>query len=102
MTIAEPRYDEYLLVLSGSVEVAPFLADWKALKDSVRENAGDPGWADASPTSHEGIQRAWCNLSSEGKAGTAYSMQYDLRKQQLALTGSVQDTTRSCWELGSA
>jgi hypothetical protein len=32
MTIAKPRYGKYLLVLSGSVEAAPFLADWEPSK----------------------------------------------------------------------
>jgi hypothetical protein len=80
MMIAKPRYGKYLLVLSGSVEAAPFLTDWKTLKDSVRENAGDPGWTDVSTTSHEGIRRAWCNLSGESKAEAAYDVQHDVRK----------------------
>lgn len=102
MKIAKSRYEEYLLVLSGSIEAAPFLADWKTLKNSVREHAGDLGWTDVGATSHEGIQRAWCNLSSKGKAEAAYSMQFGARNRQYALTRSAQDTTRRCRELESA
>ncbi|KAF5844368.1 hypothetical protein GGP41_004532 [Bipolaris sorokiniana] len=46
MTTTTPHYGKYLLVLSGSVEYAPFLENWKTLKDSVRKNAGNPGWTD--------------------------------------------------------
>lgn len=81
MTISNTHYGEYLLVLSGSVEAAPFLADWKTLKDSVRKNVGNPGWTDVGPTSQEGIRRAWCNLWKEDKAKAAYSTQYDVRKK---------------------
>ncbi|EMD66419.1 hypothetical protein COCC4DRAFT_66866 [Bipolaris maydis ATCC 48331] len=76
MTTMATHYGKYLLVLSGSVEYAPFLENWKTLKDSVRKNAGNPGWTDVSTTSQRGIRRAWCNLSIEGKAKTAYSTHY--------------------------
>ncbi|RMZ74100.1 nucleic acid binding [Pyrenophora seminiperda CCB06] len=46
MTIAKPHYGKYLLVLSGSAESAPFLADWKVLKDDIRKNVRNPGWTD--------------------------------------------------------
>ncbi|KAI1561704.1 hypothetical protein PtrEW4_010440, partial [Pyrenophora tritici-repentis] len=72
MTIAKPHYGKYLLVLSGSAESAPFLADWKVLKDDIRKNVRNPGWTDVSPTSREGIQRAWCNLWREGEAEATY------------------------------
>ncbi|KAJ6265127.1 hypothetical protein PSV08DRAFT_192085, partial [Bipolaris maydis] len=42
------------------------------LKDNVRKNVGNPGWTDVSTTSQRGIRQAWCNLSIEGKAETAY------------------------------
>ena len=76
MTTAKYRYGKYLLVLSGSVEAAPFLVDWKILKDDIRKNVRNPGWTDVSSTSRQGIRRAWCNLWREEEAKAAYSTQY--------------------------
>lgn len=78
MTTTTAHYGKYLLVLSGSIEHAPFLENWKTLKDSVRKNAGNPGWTDVSTTLHRGIRRAWCNLSMENQAKTAYSKHHYL------------------------
>ena len=43
MTSTKACYGKYLLVLSGSVQAAPFLTGWKPLKDSIRQNAKRPG-----------------------------------------------------------
>ncbi|EUC26811.1 hypothetical protein COCCADRAFT_43105, partial [Bipolaris zeicola 26-R-13] len=79
MTTIAPHYGKYLLVLSGSVEYAPFLHNWKTFKDSVRKIAKNPGWTDVSTTSQRGIRRAWCNLSIEDKAKAAYSTHHHLQ-----------------------
>ncbi|KAF2844042.1 hypothetical protein T440DRAFT_494256 [Plenodomus tracheiphilus IPT5] len=73
MTSTKPCYGKYLLVLSGSAQDALFLKGWKTLKDSIRQNAGDPGWTDVSSTAHEGIQRGWCNFMRAHNAKAAYS-----------------------------
>ncbi|EDU47791.1 predicted protein [Pyrenophora tritici-repentis Pt-1C-BFP] len=73
MASAKHSYGEYLLVLSGSAQDAPFLKDWKTLKDSVRQNGGRPGWTDVSSTPHERILRGWCNFIRAGNAEAAYS-----------------------------
>jgi hypothetical protein len=79
MTTATSRYGEYLLVLSGLTEHAPFLENWRTLKDSVRRNAGKPGWTDVATTSEKGARRAWCNLSRESNAEAAYGTHYDMQ-----------------------
>lgn len=89
MTTTAPRYGKYLLVLSGSVEHAPFLKNWKTLKDSMRKIAGDPGWTDVSPISHNGIRRGWCNLSIEGKAKAAYSTRHHPQIEEQTFTSSA-------------
>jgi hypothetical protein len=78
MTSTKACYGDYLLVLSGSAQAAPFLTGWKTLKESIRQNAKRPGWTDVSSTSYEGIQRGWCNFKRASDAEAAYSTRYDL------------------------
>ena len=80
MTSTNPSYGKYLLVLSGSAQDAPFLKDWKALKDSIRQNARRLGWTDVSSTPHGGIQRGWCNFKRAHDAKAAYSMRYTIQR----------------------
>ena len=80
MTNTAPRYGKYLIVLSGLAQDAPFLKDWKALKDSIRQNASRLGWTDVSSTPHEGIQRGWCNFRRVDDAEAAYSMRYSIQR----------------------
>jgi len=80
MKSTHPRYGKYLLVLSGLAQDAPFLEGWRALKDSIRQNASRPGWTDVISTPHEGIQRGWCNFRRVDDAEAAYSMRNSIQR----------------------
>jgi hypothetical protein len=74
MRVAEPKGGYHVLLMSGSLQAAPFLTDWKSLKDDIRKNVGYPGYTRVSSIVQRGTRRGWCNFTQENDARAAYSM----------------------------
>jgi hypothetical protein len=74
MQVTELQSEIYLLVISGSIQFAPFLTSWKTLKDDIRRNVGDPGHTRVSSIVQREIRRGWCNFTQENNARAAYRM----------------------------
>jgi hypothetical protein len=89
MPAAETRIENYLLVMSGSIQSAPFLSCWKDLKDHIRKNVRRPGHTQVSSASEAGIHRGWCNFRRKDDAKAAYGM----RPSVLTTSNAVVDAT---------
>ena len=65
---------DYLLVASGQIRKAPYLADWKAFKDHIRNVVKDqPGWTNVCEGSTRGEGQGWCRLRDQEDATAVYS-----------------------------
>ncbi|KAF2709573.1 hypothetical protein K504DRAFT_378842 [Pleomassaria siparia CBS 279.74] len=66
--------EDYMLIVSGSSQYAPFLKAWKDFKDSIRRIIKDqPGWAEVKPSQRRGEMQAWCSLKGRDDAEAAYN-----------------------------
>ena len=70
------EYGDFLLVVSGSTQIAPFLSDWQALKDHLRNVVSEqPGWVEIHPNQNQrgGEMQGWCRLKTSDDADAVYS-----------------------------
>ncbi|KAL5404119.1 hypothetical protein PMIN06_013045 [Paraphaeosphaeria minitans] len=77
MSFPVPRKDadgDYLLVVSGQLRKAPYLADWKAFKDHIRMVVKEqPGWSNVCEGKIRGDMQGWCRLKDKEDANSVYS-----------------------------
>lgn len=65
---------EYLLVVSGQLSKAPYLADWKVFKDQIRKVVKEqPGWSNVCEGRSRGDAQGWCRLKDKEDANAVYS-----------------------------
>lgn len=68
---------DYLLVVSGVMRYAPYLAGWQEFKDHLRKVVKEqPGWADvySSQGRRRGEMQGWCRLKDREDADAVFSM----------------------------
>lgn len=66
---------DYLLVASGQIRKAPYLADWKGFKDHIRKVVKEqPGWTNVYEGQARGEGQGWCRLKDKEDANAVYSL----------------------------
>jgi hypothetical protein len=98
MPSTDARIGNYLLVMSGSIQSAPFLSCWKDLKDHIRKHIRRPGHTYVSSASEAGIHRGWCNFRREDDAKAAYGMRLLVSTTRKAVINATctQNITSRC------
>ncbi|KAF9734993.1 hypothetical protein PMIN01_06398 [Paraphaeosphaeria minitans] len=65
---------DYLLVVSGQLRKAPYLADWKAFKDHIRKVVKEqPGWSNVCEGKTRGDMQGWCRLKDKEDSNSVYN-----------------------------
>lgn len=66
---------DYLLVASGQISKAPYLADWKVFKDHIRKVVKEqPGWTNVYQGQVRGEGQGWCKLKDKEDSNAVYSL----------------------------
>jgi hypothetical protein len=68
--------EDFLLVVSGTIRCAPYLAGWQEFKDHLRKVIKEqPGWVDvySSQGQRKGEMQGWCRLKDREDADAVYS-----------------------------
>ncbi len=75
-TLGKETDGDYLLVVSGSTELAFWLKGWQDFKDHLRTVVREqPGWVDVFPNQNQrrGETQGWARLKHFEDADAAYS-----------------------------
>ncbi|EUC34993.1 hypothetical protein COCCADRAFT_3734 [Bipolaris zeicola 26-R-13] len=73
---------DYLLVVSGVMRYAPYLAGWQEFKDHLRKVVKEqPGWADvySSQGHRRGEMQGWCRLKDREDADAVFKVYHRAR-----------------------
>ncbi|KAF2022133.1 hypothetical protein BU24DRAFT_363190 [Aaosphaeria arxii CBS 175.79] len=65
--------ENYMVIASGLINNAPFLADWQQFKDFLRRIVEyQPGWTEVLQGPRKGEKQGWCRIDRRDDAETAY------------------------------
>ena len=67
---------DFLLVVSGTIRYAPYLASWQEFKDHLRKVVKEqPGWAEvcSSQGYRRGEMQGWCRIRDREDADAVFS-----------------------------